>query len=56
LEQDIVGLQNANLDSAAIEFSNFFKQAKEMAANKVYELMLSVVSETTSARVSRQTS
>ena len=56
LEEHIVRLQNANLDSAAIEFSKFFKQAKEITANKVYELMLSVVSETTSARVSRQTS
>ncbi|XP_066339839.1 uncharacterized protein [Miscanthus floridulus] len=55
LEQDIVGLQNANLNSEAIEFSNFFKQAKDMAADKVYELKLSVVSnplkETTSVKV-----
>ncbi|CAD6257418.1 unnamed protein product [Miscanthus lutarioriparius] len=55
LEQDIVVLQNANLNSEAIEFSNFFKQAKDMAADKVYELKLSVVSnplkETTSVKV-----
>ena len=59
LEQDIVGLQNANLNSEAIEFSNFFKQAKDMAADKVYELKLSVVSnplkETTSVKVNTST-
>jgi hypothetical protein len=55
LEEHIGRLQNANLDSAAIEFSNFFKETKEMAADKVYELKLSVVSdplkETTSVQV-----
>ncbi|XP_066339723.1 uncharacterized protein [Miscanthus floridulus] len=46
LKEDIVGLQNANVDSAAMEFTNFFKEAKEMAADKqVHELKLSVVSD-----------
>jgi len=57
LEEHTVRLQNANLDSAAIEFSKFFKEAKEMADDKVYELKLSVISdplkETTYAQVSR---
>ncbi|CAD6257359.1 unnamed protein product [Miscanthus lutarioriparius] len=42
-------------DSAAIEFSKFFKEAKEMADDKVYELKLSVISdplkETTYAQI-----
>ena len=60
LEEHIVRLQNANLDSAAIEFSKIFKEAKEMEDDKVYELKLSVISdplkETTYAQVSRWTS
>ena len=60
LKEDIVGLQNANVDSAAMEFTNFFKEAKEMAADKqVHELKLSVVSdplkETTSVQVNTST-
>ena len=60
LKEDIVGLQNANVDSVAMEFTNFFKEAKEKAADKqVHELKLSVVSdplkETTSVQVNTST-